>query len=341
MNKPCVVFETSGLIPLEAFMTFGVNVKPNSTNPFGYFGTGLKYAIAICLRNKCEVILWRGRTQYKFYAKQEAFRGTDFDFIRMRRIAWTGKATYTKLPFTTELGKNWELWQAFRELETNTCDENGRTFTLGGNDDFVPLLGGTTICVYGSRFIDEFHEMGRHFLPEGKTVREDEGIQVIARPSKHIYYRGVRIMDLKEEARFTYNFLRHVDLTEDRTAKLPFMLDAHLAEFWATHDDERLVQRAVMAPRGSYESNLNYGYVSGSVSTAFGHHAARSPNPTARELWDQKQPTVPSTTTITLTIPRPEVTPNEMVDICRVVAEVLGIEDVKAKNMQNDEEVLF
>src|SRR4051794_443467 len=102
MGGSCVAFVTPGLIPLEAFTTFGVNAKPNSTNPFGYFGTGLKYAIAVCLRNGCKVVMVRDGVEYMFFTSQQSFRGTDFDFVRMRKKTFMGKYTYTKLPFTLD-----------------------------------------------------------------------------------------------------------------------------------------------------------------------------------------------------------------------------------------------
>lgn len=338
----CVAFETQGLIPLEAFTTFGVNVKPNSTNPFGYFGTGLKYAIAVCLRHGCEVELWRGKDHYKFYAKQGEFRGKDFDFVRMRRRNSLGLVRYDQLPFTLELGKNWELWQAFRELETNTRDEGGRTFLLGANDDFEPLSGGTTILVTGSRFVDEYHEMGRHFLAEGKTVREDEAVQVIDRPSKHIYYRGVRIMDLKEEAEFTYNILKTISLTEDRTAKYSFEVEQAIADHWISSEDDTLVGRVLKTDRWEGHG-LNYAYAYTTPSPAFSGRARShtTRNPTARQYVEERDPSVPTTVTVQLVLPKPDITPNELQDICRAVSEVLGIQQFKAKNTSTDEEVEF
>jgi hypothetical protein len=44
-----VVFENPGEIDAAAIRTFGVSVKEGE-NPIGFFGTGLKYAIAILLR---------------------------------------------------------------------------------------------------------------------------------------------------------------------------------------------------------------------------------------------------------------------------------------------------
>ena len=338
----CVVFTTPGLIPLEAFTTFGVNAKPNSTNPFGYFGTGLKYAIAVCLRNGCKVVLWRGDIKYTFYVSTKDFRGKDFDFVRMkketRNFAGLWASSYTQLPFTLELGKNWELWQAFRELETNTRDENGWT-TLVDNPGINDDADLTRIEVHGSRFVDEYHEMGRHFLADGKVVREDEAIQVIDRPSKSVYYRGVRIMDLKEEAEFTYNILSTVELTEDRTAKYPFLIEQLISQYWLESEDEERVQR--VATTSQWESRgLSYGYAYATPSRAWTPEVkSKATNPSLKQHLEDKEPTVSTTTTIQIVIPRPDITPNEMADITRAVSEVLGLEDIKVLNMNTQEEI--
>lgn len=339
--KPCVVFSTPGLIPLESFTTFGVNAKPNSTNPFGYFGTGLKYAIAVCLRMKQEVVLYRAGVKHTFFLKTAGFRDKQFDFVRMKREKWSfsgmlGTPKYSMLPFTTELGKNWELWQAFRELETNTRDEGGTTeqwnpepLTGRLEDLFYERFGAdsTQICIYGSRFADEFHDRARNFLPEGKIVREDESVQVIDKPSKHIYYRGVRVMDLKEEAEFTYNFLRYIELTEDRTVKYAFMVESYIADLVIESEDEDFVKRTVQAPSHRYESRINYAYSSSARPAAPYRRLGRdSTNPTARAHWEAHDPTVPATVTIRITVPRSEVTDDELESVREAVREALGVD---------------
>lgn len=325
-----VVFETPGLIPLESFTAFGVNAKPSSTNPFGYFGTGLKYAIAVLLREGQQIELWRGLTKYTFYVKQEDFRGREFGFVRMKKQQFSlreklfGHAIYTKLPFTTELGKNWQLWQAFRELETNTRDENGRTYTLEGYDgaDFG-VEGRTWIVVSGARFIDEYHDRHRNFLPDSKVVREDDAIQVIDRLSKHVYYRGVRIMDLKEEAEFTYNFLKHVSLTEDRTAMHPFVLEMEIAQHIADSEDNVFVQRAMHTPR--YERRLSFSYVS-APSRTWAAVSETSPNPTARDVAEKIMREITPTSKIIITVPKSEITDEERERVQAAVEEIFGTE---------------
>jgi hypothetical protein len=295
----------------------------------------LKYAIAVLLREKQDVIIWRGRDRYSFYVSREDFRGSNYGFVRMKKETYSlgdrllGRPSYHKLPFTTELGKNWKLWQAFRELETNTRDEGGETYLhqVYNNDDPMEQLGcnskQTWIAITGSRFVDEFHDMNRNFLPDGKVLREDEAIQVIDRPSNHIYYRGVRILDLKEESEFTYNFLCHVDLTEDRTAMHPFLLEMKLAEYIAEHEDIEFVGRAVNSRR--YERNFNYGYAS-RPSVAFLNTASDSPNPTARQLVETKTKELEPSVQIIITVPKSEVTEDEREQIRAAVEEIFGTE---------------
>lgn len=80
-----VVFETPGLMDIRAFTIMGLNVKPTTKNPIGYFGTGLKYAIAVLVRNGLRVRMYIGQTEYEFYLKTSKFRDQDFDFIMLRK----------------------------------------------------------------------------------------------------------------------------------------------------------------------------------------------------------------------------------------------------------------
>lgn len=134
-----IIFQNQGLIPIDAFTTFGINAKPNSDNPIGYFGTGLKYAVAVTLRLGGTFRLFRGIEEYEFYLKEKDFRGKSFQTVRMRkRKSLMARWSYDKLPFTTELGKNWKPWMAIRELESNTRDENGHSCLFHEHDDPHP-----------------------------------------------------------------------------------------------------------------------------------------------------------------------------------------------------------
>lgn len=334
-----VVFSTPGLIPIESFTVMGINYKPMSSSPLGYFGTGLKYAIAVLLRHKQEVVIWRGQDKYTFYTKSIDFRGKDFDQIMMKVEQWfpfkalLGRPKYHKLPFTTELGKNWELWQAFRELETNTRDENGETAVWNEHpltktlhelleQSFGP--NHSHIIVTGQRFVDEYHDRHKNFLEDGLSERTGvEDIQIIPRPSSHVYYRGMRIMDLKEEAANTYNFLRHVELTEDRTAKYPWLLESYIADAIMRSEEPAFVRPLIpsvgyVGP-ARYEHKINYGISSATPSPVFLEAAKDSSNAQIKDIWNKAQPTIPTSTTIWVTIPTSLMEEGELIRLAAAV----------------------
>lgn len=219
-------FVTPGLIPLEAFSQFAVNAKPNTDNPIGHFGTGLKYVVAIILRNGGTIKMWRGGVEYEFYTHKADFRGKAITNIRLRKKNGLGKWLKSiKLPFTTELGKNWGLWQAYREMLSNTIDENGMAFNMtdGQHPGATTDVDKTVIMID----IDGFDEAQKHvYLPhslqdEGKLWDKPDWtwgqLQVWRRPSDYIYFKGVRVHQLPIPSYFTYNFTGGVVLSEDRS----------------------------------------------------------------------------------------------------------------------------
>jgi len=65
-------------------------------NPIGFFGTGLKYALAILLRTGHKVAILSGTSKHRFALKDVKIRGQDFQVVTMDRH---------ELGFTTQVGK--------------------------------------------------------------------------------------------------------------------------------------------------------------------------------------------------------------------------------------------
>ena len=97
-----IVFENPSEIDIRSISTFGVSVKEGD-NPIGFFGTGLKYAIAVLLRTNHGITIQSGETVVEFGTRRESVRGQDFDFITMS----INGAAPLPMGFTTELGKTW------------------------------------------------------------------------------------------------------------------------------------------------------------------------------------------------------------------------------------------
>lgn len=271
-----IVHKTKGKLDLRALTVFGMNVKPETHTPIGYFGTGLKYAVAVLVRHKIPVTFWISGKKWTIQELASTFRGKEFGTLALKSYGAMGLKKAVALPFTTELGKNWELWQAFRELEANTRDEKGMTFPAHIEKDGNAYVtsgmeselqtqdkGFTCIVVEDERYVQCFLDRDKTFLPDGLSVRsETDRVQAFARKSQHIYYRGIRIMDLEEPSVNTYNILAPLDLTEDRTAKSKFYVDYEIEQFLAQTNSREIIQRAVTSPPKTYEHTLDYQYTS-------------------------------------------------------------------------------
>jgi len=192
-------FANPGNIELDAVTTMGVNVKEND-NPIGYFGTGLKYAIATLLRTGHSVTLKTDGTIYQFHSRPKEIRGKEFGMVFMND---------QQLGFTIDLGKNWEVWHAYRELYSNCMDEHGTVSGVAQEND-------TVITVAGPDIANVHADRGKIFL-QGEPWLVGDGIEVHRGKSQYLYYRGIRVHKLKRPSRLTYNITTEMRLTEDRT----------------------------------------------------------------------------------------------------------------------------
>lgn len=281
-----VIFKTPGHIDHRSFTTFGINSKPNTSTPIGFFGTGLKYAIAGLVRLECEVDVWIGETRYHFRKKKVAFRDKEFDVIYMdKNRRWLRKMGQTELPYTTELGKTWQMWQFFRELEANTRDEKGTSVMIEGlppnqyePDDWTT----TSIVVYDPtrRFDSCWMDRRQIFLDEDnlEVLHGDSMLTIFNSPSEHIFFRGMRVAPFPEGCNpspVTYNITGWNELTEDRTLKYLFVGMNQIAESIIKSNSERAIRiifdqiEKAKNNTKTFEATIPFDDVSSNPSKAF------------------------------------------------------------------------
>jgi len=234
-----VYFANDGKIDLMALCTMGVSVK-ETDQPIGYFGTGVKFAIATLLRTGHKVTLTVGGRRLPFDVESVDIRGKDFEIVTMGG---------EKLGFTTELGKNWQVWQAFRELHSNTLDEGGKTSDK-------KLTGDTVFEIEGAAMQTEFGRMHKIFLST-EPICEAAGVEVHRGASDVIYYRGVRAGLLPKMSKYTYNITSTMTLSEDR----------NFADMWDAEWEIRCaipqlkdanVLTDILGANAAWDSGLNY-----------------------------------------------------------------------------------
>lgn len=247
-----VFFCNSEPIDLNAIAIMGVSVKTGD-NPIGYFGTGLKFSIATLLRTGHRVTLYRDAEMIEFSVRAETIRGEEFNRVVMGD---------EPLGFTTHLGRNWEPWQAYRELRCNCTDEGGTI-----SDERPRGTFGTVFEVDGEA-ISQCHRNRREIFLDSSPAFANDECAIHFGETRHAFYKGVRAHKHAQHAIFTYNITTDLELTEDRTAKHGFMVDYYAERALAECNDEDIVEQALMAPRRTYENNLTYANA-GRPSAAF------------------------------------------------------------------------
>jgi len=245
-----VSFVNRGLVPWEAITTMGISVK-EVENPIGFFGTGLKYAIASLLRTGQQVTIWCGLERADFSVQVDLVRGKEFSFVCM---AVDGGDPW-RLGFTTLLGQTWEPWMVFRELYSNMLDEGGSMHW--GRPE--PAEGHTVITVRGTEFADAATRRDEIFLQSTPLFATSmTEIHPPGRSPTAVFYRGVKIHNLQNPGVFTYNILTKMELTEDRTLKWVYYADSWIMNTLSQCEDAGILEAALVGRNENLEAKNNY-----------------------------------------------------------------------------------
>lgn len=290
-----IALKNPGLLEIDLMTTMGAHVK-ESESYLGRFGTGMKYAIAVLLRNEIEFDLAIGTNVYEFYTESKTIRGKEFHFCYMR-----GPSDSIALGFVTDMGQNWEPRQAYRELYTNAViDEEGGIAYHGPKENSPrPEEGHTMFRIHGA--IDTngvfLREMDKELL------FKDERVEIYAGASDHLYYQGVRAKNLNRRSVYTYNIISDCDLTEDRSLCYDFQISRRITSSIVAMGKEHkpLVDKVLNAPEDSFESRLDFSEASYSAkpSETFAEVYHKSPekqrNSTASSFMTYHIPKAPPT----------------------------------------------
>lgn len=237
-----VYFYNPGTFDLDTIRVMGVNIKTIG-NPLGHFGTGMKYGIATFLRTGHKVILECNGEKYEFTARKKLIRGEEFDMVFMNE---------EQLPFTTELGKGWKVWQAFREFHSNCTDEMGRITNQ-------PPLENPDICftVSGPEIDSVFFDRSKIFL-HSDPLAIHEGVEIHAGETNDIFYRGVKVYTMPKRSKFTYNLTGTIELTEDRSLKSAYDAQYRISCILAAVNDKSILSKLVKRNETFWDTELDW-----------------------------------------------------------------------------------
>lgn len=244
-----ITLKNKGVLDIDFIKLMGVNVKEND-NAIGRFGTGLKYAIAVFIREKIDFEIYLGKNLFSFSKDSKKIRGKEFDICVMN-----GPHDQIDLPFTTELGKDWELWMAYRELYTNcVLDEDGECFNGMNKDRPLPEDGFTTINILSPIDTDDIFLKDREDTP----IFESSHINIYEGESEFLYYQGIRAKKLSKKSKFTYNINFGCQLSEDRQISDMHTAGLILANCFVKMDDRDILDVILKDDDDYFENHINY-----------------------------------------------------------------------------------
>jgi hypothetical protein len=253
-------FVTDTKIDPKSWSMIGVSAKPNSINPIGRFGTGLKYAIAISLRLGWQIKITNYidgvPDEHVFSQTKDTFRGSDINIVYDNNTA---------LPFTMHYGSHWEPWTVLRELYSNTMDEDGKMYFDAQN-----IQNGSVIEIDSADFHDLARGYGDYFLTNddhlSDIVHDYDNLQVLkGKYTGKIFFKNVYVGELKK-ARYGYNIHDKVCLTEDRTIKDTWSLGWDIVKIISSSEHPESMNEWITSKNYEEESFAVPSYVSWSES---------------------------------------------------------------------------
>lgn len=203
--------ENNGLLDVEALSLLGASTKRGEVNKIGQFGSGNKFAIAYLLRNNYEIEIYSGLNKIEISTIDKKFRDKEF-----KVICFNGKES----SITTEFGKDWELWQALREIYCNAIDEGG--YSLEYVSKIVPEENKTKFYIRNRAEISNFVSKFDDYFSENKEILfECEYGKILSKGDNsklNLYRRGIRCMETDKDSIYDYD-LHDVNIDENRLVK--------------------------------------------------------------------------------------------------------------------------
>lgn len=261
-----VVHRTYTEFDIRAVTVNGLSAKPAAPGekPIGKFGTGLKYALAVLLREGCRVTIVTPEGTHKVVSKAGDFRGVGFEQLFLRTRTRDNKFKRTDLPFTTHYGSNWELWMAYREIHSNTLDEGGWSkFFSNVPEEHTHVSEGCAIIIEGEAYESLHYNSHQTFLKMGyEPILSTPSVDIWKLPHEDYvnelkYYRGLRAGKAPADKMmlYIYNVKSECYLTEERQVSDHYW-DWAVLQAVAQSDNKELIKTFLEAEDDFWESTV-------------------------------------------------------------------------------------
>ena len=262
-NKNLYLYNEGELSILD-LTTMGDSSKRNDPNTIGKFDSGLKYAIAILLRNDIEFFINSGGDIYTF--SKCVVRDDKTGKVKgLINVIVNGTETY-QTAFAVQLGHNWEFWMAIRELYSNCLDMKG-SYKISELDAIPnPILDVKTtfIKITGHPLLTPILKNWGNYFNEATPILSDYNVKVYPNTGDHlkIYKQGILVYeDIDKKSRFIYEIPK-ASIDERRVANCLMDIYGDIAYTFCSCKDPEFIKKYFINidEEESLESGLYYCY---------------------------------------------------------------------------------
>lgn len=247
-----VRIKNNGEIEPEALSLVGASTKRTDTSKIGQFGSGNKFALAYLLRNGYNVQIFAGHNEIKLTQQPCKYRDQEFQLLYVNS---------EKTSITLEMGKDWQFWQAMREIYCNAIDEGGNELEFVNH--ITPIEGETHFYIENQKDVMDFiANFDNYFAERKKVLFECRYGRILEKSGEkaNIYRKGIRCYNSDKLSVFDYDF-NDIEITEDRIVKYSWEIAGKIWNLvYACEDKEVILSILHQSAKAQYiESSTSYG----------------------------------------------------------------------------------
>lgn len=243
-----VLFQNDGEIPVNAFKLLGASSKRDDNTKIGFYGTGLKYAIVLMLREGIAFKVFSGTNEVKIGKRSTKFLDQKIDVMTVNG---------EKTSITLDAGIDWEPWFAIREIYSNTIDEGG-SMKVGAEIEPEPQKTKIYVDLTAEKLKDIFDNWNDYFTTsrviQEKLARGNILPKLPTNPNFTVFRKGIRAYNNVNKSLFDYD-LRDLDINESRVAKYSWQTEERASKLLAGSSLETILQ---FIDLGNHEETRNY-----------------------------------------------------------------------------------
>lgn len=249
-----ISFENDGALDLWNLMLMGASTKRGDKSKIGQYGSGWKYALATLLREDIPISIYSGGKSIQIGMRSVTMGTEDFNMVTV-----DGKDTN----FTTDLGPDWKVWMAIREIYCNSLDEPHSAVNQHQSLPPLSIIDKTrTRIIIG--ITPEVQAIIDNWMDYFSFERTDDvialpGVKVFEKLHKQksiIYRKGIKVAESSKPGVFDYDF-EDVDINEIREAKDFYQVESLLKNAMTARLDADVIYR-ILSSEGTWEKDIDF-----------------------------------------------------------------------------------